>query len=466
MNEFIQELLQFHGNGKHKSNWANLKESFRRNRWLVEKYALEMNDQMGSTLLHAAHNISSSLCASLIVTLMLTYQMEFLCENKNDLFVSEVLQIFDYITPQEAECASQELALLAHTVTRLACEGKCPAKVIPSLSRLSSTVSPSPTCLTAIHADILQACISGKMYSFAHDFISDTSILEINPKKSFLETSDFLKYFYYSGIVFIAVKDFKRALESFDEVLSFPADKLSAVCIDAYKRAVLVSLIQNGKVYSIPSNASRVVKKLGVSTTGAGDFADIGIPLKPYRLIEKQFTADGNLPPMLLSDEHISATVAMDGNTGLMKQVLEAFVVHRIKRISESYMSISLTKLAVLVSGDRYTPEDIEKKLIKMNNKGLTIAKINNSTGVVTFFDLSSKFQDSPQFALNMQAQLTEAGVLSDYLRSMHRDVLTCDKYLKKNLVAVLGKSEGAGMGGTGVAAAYHDMDMDTFDFE
>jgi COP9 signalosome complex subunit 3 len=97
-----------------------------------------------------------------------------------------------------------------------------------------------------------QACISGKMYSFAHDFISNTTILEVNPKQSFLETSDFLKYFYYSGIVYIAVKNFKKALECFNEVMSFPADILSAVCVEAYKKAVLVSLIENGKAYSFP----------------------------------------------------------------------------------------------------------------------------------------------------------------------------------------------------------------------
>lgn len=90
------------------------------------------------------------------------------------------------------------------------------------------------------------------MYSFAHDFISNTVILEINPKKCYLEPVDFLKYFYYSGIVYIAVKDFKSALECFDQVLSFPLDALSAVCIDAYKKATLVSLIHAGKAYAAP----------------------------------------------------------------------------------------------------------------------------------------------------------------------------------------------------------------------
>ena len=88
------------------------------------------------------------------------------------------------------------------------------------------------------------------MYSFAHDFISDTTILEINPKLCYLDASDYLKYFYYSGIVYISVKNFKKALACFDEVLSFPADVLSSICVDAYKKALLVSLIRSGSSYN------------------------------------------------------------------------------------------------------------------------------------------------------------------------------------------------------------------------
>ena len=109
MDAFFQELFQFHGNGKHKQNWRCLKEIFLRNSQIVEQAASEKHEQTGgTTLLLYAHGISSSYRASLIVALLLTYQMEYLSEDVNELFIFEVRHFFDYITPQEAECASEE----------------------------------------------------------------------------------------------------------------------------------------------------------------------------------------------------------------------------------------------------------------------------------------------------------------------------------------------------------------------
>ena len=109
MDAFTQSLLQYHGNGKHKQNWNYLNEIFQFNILLVEEAALQKNEETGVTvLLSYAHEISNSFRASLIVTLMLMYQMENLNEESYDVFISEVSNFFDYITPQEAECASEE----------------------------------------------------------------------------------------------------------------------------------------------------------------------------------------------------------------------------------------------------------------------------------------------------------------------------------------------------------------------
>lgn len=109
MEVFINELMQFHGNGKHKQNWLHLKELFMRNSQLVEQAAMQKHGDCGNTLLLAyAQHISSNFRASLIVTLMLTFQKEFLSEDSCEVFISEVRLFFDFITPQEAECASEE----------------------------------------------------------------------------------------------------------------------------------------------------------------------------------------------------------------------------------------------------------------------------------------------------------------------------------------------------------------------
>jgi COP9 signalosome complex subunit 3 len=94
------------------------------------------------------------------------------------------------------------------------------------------------------------------MYSVALEFLSDTDIVEISPIKSPLTTQDFLRYFYYAGIVYTTLRKYKEALDSFDQVLSTPAHALSAIAVETFRKAMLVSLLAHGQPYTVPRSAS------------------------------------------------------------------------------------------------------------------------------------------------------------------------------------------------------------------
>jgi COP9 signalosome complex subunit 3 len=74
----------------------------------------------------------------------------------------------------------------------------------------------------------------------------------IDPKESGVEPLDFLQYFYYSGLVFIGMKQYAKALESFQMVLTIPTMSLSAVQLEAFKKYVLVCLLVHGEVLPSP----------------------------------------------------------------------------------------------------------------------------------------------------------------------------------------------------------------------
>mgnify|MGYP003385527917 CR=1 FL=1 len=162
---------------------------------------------------------------------------------------------------------------------------------------------------------------------------------------------------------------------------------------------------------------------------------------------------------MLTDNELLLSTLAADGNTGLAKQALEAMYTHRIEKISKAYMSVSLDKLTTLVNGG-YTSDTMQKKLIQMNIQGTILAKINDVSGLVTFYDLSTKFVDSVAYLSSMRSQLTEAAMLSTKLRNLHGEVLSSDRFLKKSVAAVVGKGEGVGGGAAGISLVDHDVDM------
>jgi hypothetical protein len=68
------------------------------------------------------------------------------------------------------------------------------------LRQAALLLAPKENCLTPVHAMLLQACISAKMYTFAADFIRQNEIYHVEPKKTALTVQSFLEYFYYSGI--------------------------------------------------------------------------------------------------------------------------------------------------------------------------------------------------------------------------------------------------------------------------
>jgi COP9 signalosome complex subunit 3 len=120
------------------------------------------------------------------------------------------------------------------------------------LIKLSLKLCPNHTHLNSIDADVLQVAISAHMYSVALNYLSLYQFNQLEPNHFPITPVDILRFFYYSGIVYISAKQFQKALESFDQVLAIPAQNISTVAIEAYRKALLVNLIFNGKKYQTP----------------------------------------------------------------------------------------------------------------------------------------------------------------------------------------------------------------------
>lgn len=54
-----------------------------------------------------------------------------------------------------------------------------------------------------------------KCYSLGARFMRDQPIFGVDPKATGLTPAHFMRYFYYGGLVFIGVKQWKNALDSF-----------------------------------------------------------------------------------------------------------------------------------------------------------------------------------------------------------------------------------------------------------
>ena len=168
---------------------------------------------------------------------------------------------------------------------------------------------------------------------------------------------------------------------------------------------------------------------------------------------------DNDLEMSALTDDFVAPILAIDLNTGLAKQAVEALHTHRILKISKAYMSLTIDKLTTLVNGD-FTNERMTRKLLAMNQQGILISKINSSTGVVRFQDLTSNYEDSVDLLASMTVQLKNFGELSDKLRSLHNEVIISPRLLK-NALTTAGKDN---IGS--VSAVDHDIFVDEDDYD
>ena len=67
-------------------------------------------------------------------------------------------------------------------------------------------------------------------------------------KNGRFDAKHFLLYYYYSGLINASLKNFDRALYSFEVALTTPASAVSHIMLESYKKYILISLILHGKV--------------------------------------------------------------------------------------------------------------------------------------------------------------------------------------------------------------------------
>jgi COP9 signalosome complex subunit 3 len=79
-------------------------------------------------------------------------------------------------------------------------------------------MKPSSESLTPIHCDFLQVCLISKCYSIAQPIL-DEEIFDVNPEATAVTSRDMLLYYYYGGLIYTGLKDYKKALAFFRQVI-------------------------------------------------------------------------------------------------------------------------------------------------------------------------------------------------------------------------------------------------------
>jgi COP9 signalosome complex subunit 3 len=187
-------------------------------------------------------------------------------------------------------------------------------------------------------------------------------------------------------MIYACIKQFDRAANFFENVVTVPGNATSAIAIEAYKKYVLVKLI-SGSIPSnqIPTYTSRNVQQTIKSLCGA-----------QYTELFNIF----NNGTLIQFDEFVNRhreQYARDRNLGLIKQTRNAFIYNSIQQLTKTFLTVSLKDLANRVQ--LQSTNEAEKYLIDMIENGQIFASINKKDGNIKFLFF---FFDTPLFVLGM----------------------------------------------------------------
>jgi len=413
--------------------------------------------------------------------LLLSVQAEDLNESVYLSFLVHARRVFSAAAPYQLSFVHSEAIKVLRAVTRISVVSNKPRVVLNLLHRAIGLLSPSPSCLTAVHTMYLQACIQGQAYDAAVKFLRSTLILEISLRYAPLQGIDVVEYFYYAGICFIAVDDYDAALASFFQCMSIPANSLSAVVVSAIKKARLVALIRYGKELVTSMHVSSVVSRfLNQPMAGYDDLAN-AFALKDSTRMNAVLAAEASI-------------FASENNLGLARRVVEASQRHQLKRLASTYISLSLSDIARRLQ----LPDTAaaERAVLKISRSGDIRARIDLSTGFVVFevdavsssssgsgsgsisgrssHGVSNESVLTPQSARLLEECMRKTMELSNKLRDMHIEAITSHKYLVKNstvfsrsmgpadgIPSMMGRGREMGIGVMGVMGSDYDYPMD-----
>ncbi|KAJ5543037.1 hypothetical protein N7535_005461 [Penicillium sp. DV-2018c] len=221
-------------------------------------------------------------------------------------------------------------------------------------------LDPSCAVFTSVHLLLIQLCLQAKSYACALPILatkichfptslgrspSEPSVLcadhessvsfmtDASGFSSTLSYRDYLQYFLYHGMVNMALKQWRSAFHSLGIVISAPsANSVSLIMVEAYKKWVLVSLLEKGKLCSPPSlttpHVARVYQALA----------------RPYISLAHAFER-GDLKSLEAEFNAAHGVWCTDHNLGLVSQVMDAFFSQTVIKLGKTFAALTVADL-------------------------------------------------------------------------------------------------------------------------
>ncbi|KAJ5088138.1 hypothetical protein N7456_011754 [Penicillium angulare] len=219
---------------------------------------------------------------------------------------------------------------------------------------------------------------------------------------------DYLRYFLYGGMIYLALKRWEKASHFFGTVISMPTvGSVSMIMVEAYKKWIMVGLLEKGKLCPPPNiTAPHVVKSIQSIA-------------KPYFNLAQAFES-GDKNRLEAEVDAGQDVWRVDNNIGLVSQVLDEFARHSLMKTKKVFAALTVGELSAQTSLSNGKDDGItESKISSLIMSGaidatLVHSQVCSNDSILRFTTASST---SPQcHEIEMQAQLQIQGRLLESL--------------------------------------------------
>ncbi|KAI1459278.1 hypothetical protein F4805DRAFT_92639 [Annulohypoxylon moriforme] len=242
-----------------------------------------------------------------------------------------------------------------------------------------------------------------------------------------LKSSSVLEYDLLRGMIYCSRRDWAKAYDAFEQVVSFPTREggTSKIMIEAYKKWVLVSLLSKGKLVEPQSYTGAAASKL---------YGSLG---KPYQAVAMLFVTD-NVQALKTEVEKNNQLWFEDANTGLIQEVLAAYQKWRVLGLEQIYSKISLPEIRQLTTSAETgevleKDEDVETLIQNMIISGMlngVIEKNDDGTSFLTFISPSTLLSEE-DFANKLTSTAQRLQQLHLYFNTTRERLSTSKEYIK-----------------------------------
>ncbi|KAK9464089.1 uncharacterized protein V1516DRAFT_689067 [Lipomyces oligophaga] len=186
--------------------------------------------------------------------------------------------------------------------------------------------------LIRAHTVYLHQCLNNKQFRRAYELVSRCAWMTDFNSLYGLRYQDHLLYHYYAGVVCLGLEKFQEAFDFFQTVYCTPAlgNVVSAVQIEAYKKMVLLSLINTGNVLGrLPMLAKESTSMICRSLARPYEFFALAFRNEKHDVLKHVWN-------------NVVGYFTLDENLGLAEQAVVAYRKKGVRKLQKVFATVSI----------------------------------------------------------------------------------------------------------------------------